>query len=84
MTLVNLWIKIIKPYTAVIGVTPRRSRRSQNSSQRSVTDMFAAISKRKSVETEVQEQVGDDEQETKRPRIKVEVEDDEGQEERQR
>lgn len=46
--------------------------------------MFAAISKRKSVETEVQKEVVDDEQETKRPRIKVEVEDDEGQEERQR
>lgn len=59
----------MKTYTVVTGVTPRRSRRSQNNSQRSVTDMFAAISKRKSVESEIKKEMDDDEQDTKRPRL---------------
>lgn len=62
----------MKAYSVVTGVAPRRSRRSQNSSQRSVTDMFAAISKRKSVETEIKKEMDDDEQDTKRPRLKKE------------
>lgn len=64
----------------ITGVTPRRSRRSQSATmQRSVADMFsnAPVTKRKSVETEVKEEIEEDEQESKRQRVKIEKAEDE-------